>query len=518
MSTPAPDGSGTPTTASGGRHPSLWIATTPATDHPALTGDLTADVAVVGAGITGLTAAALLAEAGLDVVVIEARRIATGGTGNTTAKVTALQGLTLSEISDRLGADAARVYAAANVAGRDLIARLAEERRIGCDLHPCPAFTHAETPEGLRRVEAEVAAARDAGLPVRLETRTDLPFPVTGAARLDDQFLIHPRRYCLGLAADLAARGVRILERTRVTDLEFDGDGCRLRAGDHTVRAGRAVIATLLPFPLAGAFFARAYPSRSYALSARLDGEAPWGMYLGAETPTRSVRPHPGDGGGWLVVEGDAHPTGQDEDTRRHHEEIEAWARRRFPVAEVVHRWSAQDYTSADGVPLVGAITPGADRVLVATGFRKWGMTNGSAAAIMLADLALGRPNPWLEVFTSSRLNPGASLEELVRENTSVAARFVGDRIASALRRTSAEDLAPGEAGIIGAAGGKAAAYRDADGVLHAVSPVCTHMGCEVRWNTAELTWDCPCHGSRFELDGTVIEGPATRDLERREV
>jgi glycine/D-amino acid oxidase-like deaminating enzyme/nitrite reductase/ring-hydroxylating ferredoxin subunit len=511
------DGASTPTVASERRHPSLWLATTPATAYPALEGSLEVDVAVVGGGITGLTTAVLLAQAGARVAVVEARRIATGTTGNTTAKATALQGLVYSSLEERLGEEAASVYAAANVAGVELIARFAEELAIDCDLRRCPAVTYAATSGMAPAVRSEAEAARRAGLGAELDDGAGLPVAVTAAVRLDDQLLLHPRKYCIALAERVVALGGTVLERTRVTGVESHGSRQVLVTAGGAVHAEHVVLATLLPFPLDGGYFAKAAPSRSYALSARIDGEAPRGMFLSAEQPTRSVRPHPADDGAMLVIEGEAHKTGQDEDPAGRYEAVESWAREHFDVREVTHRWSAQDYSSADGMPYVGRLTSGQERVLVATGFGKWGMSNGSAAARILADLVLGRPNPWAGTLDSTRLNPGASLPDLIKENLNVGKRLLANRARTTLRPRSLASLAPGEGAVVTERGEKLAAYRDERGGVHAVSPVCTHMGCEVTWNAAELTWDCPCHGSRFEYGGEVIDGPATRPLERRE-
>jgi glycine/D-amino acid oxidase-like deaminating enzyme/nitrite reductase/ring-hydroxylating ferredoxin subunit len=506
----------TPTTASGGRHPSIWIATTPETGHPPLAGATEADVVVVGGGITGLTAAALLTEAGARVVLLEARRLVTGTTGNTTAKVSALQGTVYRTLLDGVGEEAARVYAEANLRAVETIARRVEDGGIECDLRRCPAYTYAGSAEHLQAVEAEVEAAQRLGVAAVFDDRPGLPFPVAGAVRLDDQLLFHPRRYCLALADAVLAGGGHIFEGSRVTGIEPEGERRRVTTAGGSVLADRVLVATLLPFPRAGGHFAKAFASRSYAMSLAVEGEVPWGMYLSVDTPTRSLRPHPTPDGALLIVDGEGHTTGQEPDTAARYEAVEAWARDRFAVREVTHRWSAQDYSSGDSMPYVGRLVPGEDRILVATAYRKWGMTNGTAAAGILADLVLGRPNPWAETLDATRVNPGTSLPEILKENAAVAAHFIADRVASTLSRRHADDLAPGEAAIVHGADGKVAAYRDESGTVHACSAACTHLGCEVAWNTAERTWDCPCHGSRFAYTGEVIEGPATADLEPR--
>jgi nitrite reductase/ring-hydroxylating ferredoxin subunit len=226
-------------------------------------------------------------------------------------------------------------------------------------------------------------------------------------------------------------------------------------------------------------------------------------MYLSADEPTRSVRAALGDS--VLIVGGEGHKVGQDDDTRRRYEVLEAWARSTFDVASVAHRWSAQDHVSVDGLPFVGRQLP-KSRVLVATGFSKWGMTNGTAAGLLLADEVGGVENAWAAAFDATRQRSTLTSRDLYREGANVAERFVGDRLSS---------LRPPDVGTLGA-GEKVAAYRDEAGSLHAVSPVCTHLGCLVAFNTAEKTWDCPCHGSRFTVDGAVLQGPATDDLEQK--
>jgi glycine/D-amino acid oxidase-like deaminating enzyme/nitrite reductase/ring-hydroxylating ferredoxin subunit len=493
------------------RNRSLWVAGTDGRTWPALAGATDVDVAVVGAGITGLTTALLLADSGASVLVVEAGRVSSGVTGYTTAKVTSLHGLTYDRLRSQHGAEKAAAYGEANQAAVELVAATVERLGIGCELTRAAAYTYTEDPAQVAEIEAEVEAATQAGLPATFTTETDLPYPVAGAIRVDDQLHFDPRRYCLGLAEAVDAAGATVAERTRVVDVR-QGSPCVLRTEHGEVRAQRVVLATHLPFLDRGGFFARCHPERSYALAARLDGPVPLGMYLSADSPTRSVRP--ARGGTVVVLGGEGHKVGQDPDTRRRYEALEAWSRERFPVADVDHRWSAQDHVPADGLPFIGPLTPGNDRVFVATGFKKWGMTNGTVAAMILSDRLRGEENRWASTFDPGRFKPRAELRDLVKENANVARRFVGDRLATTTKRRSGDDLAAGEGAVVTVGGKKAAAFRDDDGTLHAVSPVCRHLGCEVTFNTAERTWDCPCHGSRYDVDGRVIEGPATKDLD----
>ncbi len=497
-------------------NPSLWVGTTEATRFHELHGDLEADVLVVGAGIAGLTAAALLKHDGRRVVVVDAGRVAAGVTGYTTAKLTVLHGLVFDDLAGAFGDEGAVKYADANLAGMATVADLAVRHGIDCDLERRAAYTYTTDPAMVDKVTAEVAAAQRIGLVAEFTTDTDLPYPVEAAIRVDDQAQFHPRKYCIGLAKAVDGGGSAVFERTRATSIEEEDDRCTVETDHGTITAAFVIQATHLPISDKGGFFARTHPERSYALSARLDGPVPQGMYLSVDSPTRSVRSARMDGEEVVILGGEGHKVGQDPDTRERYAALEEWARRHFPIRSIDYRWSAQDYVPADHVPFVGPVAPGSDRVFVATGFKKWGMSNGSAAGVMLADRIAGRENPFADFFDSNRLNVKQSVTDLIKENANVVKRFVGDRLKTETR--SVADLAPGEAAVLTEGDGRVAVYRDPAGALHAVSAVCTHMGCTVTWNTAETTWDCPCHGSRFTCDGEVIQGPAVKDLERREV
>jgi nitrite reductase/ring-hydroxylating ferredoxin subunit len=261
-----------------------------------------------------------------------------------------------------------------------------------------------------------------------------------------------------------------------------------------------------------GGYFARTEASRSYALAVLVEGDRPPDMYINVDTPTRSLR----TAGDHLIVGGEGHRVGEGDDTDVHYRNLETWARQHFRVTSVEHRWSAQDWRSADGIPYIGRMAGHGDGVYVATAFRKWGMTHGTIAGLLIRDLINGRDNPWLAVYDASRLAPRQSVKRVVTENVGVVRHLIGDRIQSR-RAHDLDDLQPNES-IVATVDGKAvAAFRDEAGTVHTVSAVCTHLGCLVQFNSAERSWDCPCHGSRFSLDGTVLEGPATQDLPGRD-
>lgn len=490
-------------------NPSLWIVTDPPRDtYPPLERDVDVDVAVVGAGIAGLMTAYAAKRAGARVAVIERDRVGTGVTGYTTGKVTSLHGLVYASLEQRYSAEAARTYGEANEAGIRSIVQAAEENGIECDLQTMPAFTYTESAETISTIEDEAQAAERAGLPSSFVTETDLPFAVKGAVRFDGQIHFHPRRFLDGLARIVGD----VYERTQATDVDEKDGRCVVQTERAKVHADHVVIATQMPFTHRGMFYAKAYPTRSYAVAGRHE-HPPMGMYISADAPARSIRPHISGDEAWLIVGGEGHKVGQQEDdTTRHYEALESYARERFGL-EPTLRWSAQDYVPADDIPYIGRASRFTQRVFVATGFKKWGLSTAAFASIIIGDLIAGRSNAWLDLFDATRIDPRHAGKELVKENVDVAKHFVGDRFADA-RARKIETLEPGEGAIVDNGFRVVAAFRDENGVVHQVSPACTHLGCHVRFNTAERSWDCPCHGSRFTVDGQVLEGPALKPLE----
>jgi glycine/D-amino acid oxidase-like deaminating enzyme/nitrite reductase/ring-hydroxylating ferredoxin subunit len=494
---------------------SYWVESTPETDYPRLDGDLEFDVAVVGGGITGVTAALLLKRAGKRVALLEMKRIAHGATGYTTAKLTSGHNVIYSALEQTFGVEGARTYAEANQAGLERIRSLAAELGIDCDLESRANYVYAGSAEAVSEIEAEVEAARRAGLEVSLVKETSLPYPVAAAARLENQAQFHPRKYVLGLAAEVPGDGSHLFEQTRARDVRH-GEPCTVLTQHGVVRARDVLVASHLPFEDAGLYFAKTHPQRSYAIAFPIpEDAAPDGMFISADQPTRSLRTAPADAGRLLIVGGEGHKTGQG-DAAESYRRLETWARGHFPVESVPYRWATHDYVSVDRVPFVGPLLPWRTRVWVATGYGKWGLTNGTAAALILTDVVLGRENEWAELFSSRRVRSLVS-RSLVRENANVVRRFVADRL-KLPGREAIEGLAPGEGAVVRVEGETLAVSRSEDGSLTAVSPRCTHLACYVAWNGAERTWDCPCHGSRYLPDGSVIEGPAVRDLAPRQV
>ena len=490
------------------RHIAYWNATAPASDHPRLAGDLEVDVAIIGGGIVGVTAARLLKDRGLKVALVEARRVGEEVTGKSTAKITSQHNIAYTVIERKFGEAGARAYADANEAGLRTIIDLTDRHGIGCNLERKPAFTYTTEESHTAEIEAEVELARLLGLPASLTRDTGLPFDVAAAMRWDDQAQFHPVRYVKGLAATLPGDGCHVFERSRVVDWSND----RIATEEATVRARFVFMATHLPLGKTGFFFAENYPHMHPVIMGRADASrVPDGMYISVETPRHSARGHTDDDGrSWMIFTGPSFTHGRVDEERERFAEIERFAREHFGVT-ADYRWTNEDYTPMDHAPFIGWSSSGDDALLVATGFNAWGITTGTAAAMLIADIVTDKKNPWEALFDARRIKPMASAGKFTKGNAEAAGHLVGGYLAR--KPHSFAKLAPGEAAILKIDDDNVACYRDGEGRLHAVSAVCTHLGCIVGWNETDRSWDCPCHGSRFDLDGEVIHGPAVTAL-----
>ncbi|WP_083762843.1 FAD-dependent oxidoreductase [Natranaerobius thermophilus] len=497
---------------------SYWIASTHSTNYPVLDRDIKVDVAIVGGGLVGITAAYLLKQENLKVAVIESDKIAEGTTGHTTAKLTSQHNLIYDKLINHLGKEKAEIYAGANEFAIDFVENLINEKQIDCDFSRQPAIVYTQSDQYIQKIQKEVEAASSLGIDVKYLDSLPLPFEVKAAEQFENQAQFHPRKFLLPLAEEVHGNGSYIFEQTRAVDFHEDKPITVISENGYKVTADHVIIASHFPaYGSGGYYFARMYPDRSYALGIKTKEEFPGGMYITAEDPGRSLRftPDNNDQNNQLViVAGEHHKTGQGPNTNQHYQNLINFAKETYTVTDILYRWSTQDYTTLDDVPYVGRITSKSPNIYVATGFRKWGMTNSIVSAILLKDLIIKGESPWEPVYNPSRFETDPMIKNFVSSNMEVAKHLIGDKLKPV---PSDFDIEPGEAKVIKYQGEKMGVYKDEGGEIHAVNITCTHMGCDLIWNAAELSWDCPCHGSRFTYRGDIIEGPALKSLQTRD-
>ncbi len=491
---------------------SVWSSTANTAAYPVLSENVESDVLVVGAGITGLTAAMRLAEAGASVTLVEARRIGCGVSHRTTAHMTEMVDCGYSHVESAFGADAAHLVASSSRAALDEITRLVSTLQIPCGLERKPGYLFTEKSEALHRLREECDAARRAGLSVDLVPEPPLPYPTKGGIRFPDQMQLHIVRYLAGLAEAAVRRGVRIHEESRVIAVE-DGEPCLVHL-EHgpLVRAKHVFVAT--DAPLNRVFLQTkiaAYRSYVLAFPGVAIGD---GLFWDTDEPYHYLGTYTIDGVPYLLVGGEDHKTGMTSKTEERFDALLAWTKRRFEVPPPSFRWSAQVREPVDGLPFIGR-NSASEHVYVATGFSGNGTTFGTIAAMIVTDLVIGRKNAWAELYSATRVPRIGAAPAYVHENVDFPIHLLTDRLAPPEAKSLAE-IRPGEGKTVRVRGERLAVYRDPEGALHAVSSVCTHLGCLVKFNRAETTWDCPCHGSRFGIDGTVLDGPATKPLASR--
>ena len=479
------------------------------------------EVIVVGAGVTGLATALMLARHGRDVAVIEAGDVAQLATGANTGKVSLLQGSVLSTLRRHHPAQLVRAYADANRDGVEWLLGFAESAGVAYSRRT--AYSFAQTGEGAECVEEEADAAIEAGLPVRRVGADELEHarvPMAAAVALDDQVAIDPQRLAIALAEAFLAEGGTLHTGVRVTRVNA-APKARVRTADGSASADRIVLATATPIADRGLYFAKARGLRSSCVAFAVDGALPDGLYLSVDGETKSVRSITPDDGpadaAQLIVGGNGYPVGRSESPQAAIDDLIRWTRAHFPGAEPVAQWSAQDYQSHDLMPFVGAMPRGLGRIRFATGFAKWGLSNGPAAALRLTaeiERVPWRERPeWMRAI-ATRLTVPADLARGGVENLRVGWEAAAGWVGAQTVTTPIPRPAEGE-GVVANRAGHPVGISTVEGTTRAVSAVCTHLGGVLAWNDAERSWDCPLHASRFAADGTRIEGPAVCDLAR---
>jgi glycine/D-amino acid oxidase-like deaminating enzyme/nitrite reductase/ring-hydroxylating ferredoxin subunit len=502
---------------------SLWSATTRLPTFDPLVGDQKADVCIIGAGISGLSTAYMLAIEGRSVIVVDDGPLADGMTAVTTAHL-------VNAIDDRYyaiervhGEKGSRLAAESHSAAIHRIEAIVRKEKLRCDFERLDGYLFLSPDEDEKLLDRELAAAHRAGLidVEKLSHGPDPAFDTGPCLRFPNQGQFHPLRYLSGLAKAIVREGGRIFTRTHADEIE-SGPPARIKARDHTITADQVVVATNSPINDWVAIHTKQAPYMTYVIGARVPaGSLTRALYWDTHDPyhyvrLQPVRPRGGavDGEGpydVLIVGGEDHKSGQADDVTERHARLEAWARERFPMMQRLElTWAGQVMETIDGLAFIGK-NPGKDEnVFVVTGDSGMGMTHGTIAGMLLTDLIMGRENEWATLYDPSRKPLKAALE-FTKEALNMAAQYT-DWITGGDVKTE-DDIAPGAGAVIRRGLRKVAVYRDMHGAFHERSAVCTHLGCIVQWNAAEETWDCPCHGSRFHKFGNVLNGPANSDL-----
>lgn len=495
---------------------SLWRDPEEITEYPRLEKDLQVDVCIVGGGITGITAAYLLAKEGLSIAILEADQVLGGTTGHTTAKITAQHDLIYDELITNMGKSKAHLYYEANMEALQFIKQTIETLNIDCGFQEEDAYVYATTEEYEKKIQKEVEAYEKLGIHGELVDELPFELDIKNAIVMYKQAQFHPLKYLVELLEDITKMGGQIYGNTTAVNIKNDdGQPTVLTIDDHAVTCKYVLVCSHFPFYEGmGLYSTRMYADRAYIVAAKTKKAFPGGMYISADQPTRSLRSVNLNGEELLLIVGESHKTGQgSDDTMEHFQALVNFGEEVFGIEAIPYRWSAQDLTTLDKVPYVGEITSSQDHILIATGYRKWGMTHGTAAAILLKDIVTGQKNHFRKLYSPSRFYATPSIKNFLVQNANVVGHLIKGKLE--VSNVDPQSLDKDEGAVVIINGERKSAYRDPEGQLHIVDTTCTHIDCEVEWNSGERSWDCPCHGSRFTYTGEVIEGPAEKPLQK---
>jgi glycine/D-amino acid oxidase-like deaminating enzyme/nitrite reductase/ring-hydroxylating ferredoxin subunit len=497
---------------------SYWNKTAERKIYEGLGSDIETDTLIIGSGITGVSAAYHLGNANVNTILIEAERLSSGTTGNTTGKITIQHGIIYSRLYKTYGQDTAKMYLEANQLAVDFVKKIVKTKKIDCNLEENTANIFASSKDQVELVENEYKTAKLLEIDAEYIKNADFPpnnYAMTG---FKNQLVFHSVRYIESLAKLATFMGVKIYENSKIVkivDKSSDKDDgniyCTLE-NQKVIKAKHVVLATQFPiYEGMGAYFTRLYPKRTYGIAVLHEKALPFtsSCYINAGDPGRSIRTHLENGRRVLIVVGEGHTTSRSDDMQVHFKTLEDYAHQLVGDCENIAKWSAQDYKTPDDMPYIGRVTKGSN-IFVGTGYGKWGLSLGTLAGIIISDIIVNGKSKYEELFSPSRGNIIASADTFVKEVTGQVKELIGSKFK---RADFAINLKPGEASIINFDGKKAGVYVNEDNVLTILDITCTHMGCTLGWNSAEKTWDCPCHGGRFAPDGRLLEGAPKNPL-----
>ena len=474
---------------------SVWSESCKFRKREALNKDIKTDVLVIGAGIAGILTAYMLKQKGREVVLIDAAEIASGNTKNTTAKITSQHDLIYSKLITEFGEEKARQYAKANELAIKKYKEIIEDKRIECDFEEKPAYVYSLNEVDV--LKEEVEAAKNLGIDAEFVQEVNLPFKIKGAVKFNNQAQFNPLKFLKGISNELV-----IYENTRALEIK---ENLVVTSGGN-ITANNIVVATHYPIMNApGYYFMKMHQERSYVLALENTSEID-GMYIDLNKEGYSFRTY----NNLLLLGGISHRTGENEEGGSY-DELRKVAKKLYPKAKEKYYWSAQDCMTIDGIPYIGRYSSETPNIYVATGFNKWGMTSSMVSAMIISDMILEKENDFSEIFSPRRFDLSLSINNIANDLIETAKNFIAQKVS--IPSSEIEHIKNGHGGIIEYNGEKVGVYKNKEGKEFFVSTKCTHLGCQLSWNADELTWDFPCHGSRFDYKGRLIGSPATKDL-----
>lgn len=494
---------------------SYWIESTKdlENNYPKLENNLETEVCIVGAGLVGILTAYYLSKNGKKVIILEKDRVCSKTSGNTTAKITSGHGLFYKYLIDSEGKKFAKKYYEANEHAINNYKNIIEKENIDCDFEYQNSYIFTEKEEELTKIKDEVESLHLIGADAEFTTKTDLPFSIKGAIKFKNQAQFNSRKFAIQLLDKMIKEGnVKIFESSKVIDIKKDDGFYNILTKENIVKAKYVVQACRYPIINApGFYFFKMYQSKSHGIAIDADTDFFEGMYINSELPTKSFRTIKDGDKRLLAIVGQDYKTGSEIDYANIEVQLEKIAKDMYPNCKIKYRWSAEDCISLDKIPYIGEFSKFMPNVFVATGFKKWGMTTSLVAANIICDKILEIKNEYEDIFKATRTEPIKNIKEVENMLKQTTKSLIIDKLE--IPKEKLEEIKNGEGKIIVVDGKKVGIYVDEHGKVFKVNPVCSHLGCELIWNSLEKTWDCPCHGSRFDVSGKSLEVPSVDDL-----
>lgn len=494
---------------------SYWVESTKQTNFPSLAKDISTDVLIIGGGITGILTAYMLSNSNLNITIAEADKMAMGVTANTTAKITSQHGLLYDYLLNSFDFETAKGYLSSNEEAIKLISEIIEKEKIDCDFSYQDSYVYTCQKSNVQKIVDEVATVTSLGLKAEYVTECPLPFNIEAGIKFPNQAQFHPRKYLLNLLSVLESKNINLFEDSKVIDIKHVDNVYKVYTNEYKITTKYLVMASHYPiknFP--GMYFIKMYQDSSYAIGVELEQDVFDGMYISCDSPSYSFRNAiQSNGRKLLIVGGSGHKTGDSScNIENSYINLENYIKTIYPKAKIKYKWMTEDCVSLDKIPYIGEFSNFLPNMYVATGYKKWGMTTSHVAAKIISDKILNIENPYEKIYTATRLEPIKNSKEFGNMLKQSAYSLAINKFTPPV--ISYSELTNDSGGVVNYNGKKLGIYKDKTGKAFAVLPYCKHLGCELSWNNLEKTWDCPCHGSRYDYQGKIITEPTTENLD----